>query len=69
MWQPIETAPRNEYILVWPSSSNGTASCAKWDTDSFSKRPRPYWRRLDAGLQESRLNPPTHWMPIPDPPE
>ena len=71
-WQPIETAPKDgTAILVFPPSLSGVqASIAKWDKDEYARRPKPYWKRLDAHGRAfiSREKPPTHWMPTPPPP-
>jgi hypothetical protein len=70
MWQPIETAPKDRHIIVWPPTYTGGCSCAKWDDDRYAKRPRPYWRRIDASfVSDSRGNPPTHWDDVPEGPE
>ena len=69
-WQPIETAPKDgTYILVFPPTFSNTASCARWNKDTYSKNPRPYWSRTDTSgrINVSRDNPPTHWMPVPLP--
>ena len=55
-WQPIETAPKD-----------GTVFLAFWDKDGdtryvCAKRGR---RGGPIGLQR----PPTHWMPLPEPPK
>jgi hypothetical protein len=68
-WQPIASAPKDgTYVLVWPPTYAGVASCARWDADRYAKKtPRPYWSRLDAWgrVTESRSKPPTHWMSVP----
>lgn len=70
-WQPIETAPKNVAILVYPSTwGDMIASPAKWDDDKYNRKPKPYWSRRDSRrVSESRDNPPTHWMPLPEPPK
>ena len=73
-WEKIETAPKDgTAVLVYPPTwkSNGrTCSVAVYDTDNFSKRPRPYWQRDDdmGRIGISRDCQPTHWMPLPPPP-
>lgn len=71
-WQSIETAPKGDetYILVWPPTWTGVASCVRWDRDQYAKKPRPFWRRTDdmGRISISRDQPPTHWMPLPEPP-
>ena len=71
-WQHIDTAPKDgAIILVYPATwSKMTASPACWDDDRYAKNPRPYWNRLDATrTRDSRDSPPSHWMPMPPPPE
>ncbi len=70
-WQPIETAPKDEYIIVWPPTFTGVVSCAKWNEDEYAKRPQPYWERSDdmGRVTLSRETPPTHWMPQLKPPK
>jgi hypothetical protein len=63
-WMPIETAPKNQTVVVWPPSFSGATSSAYWDDDKFAKSPRPYWVRIDASKTDSRLRPPTHWRPV-----
>jgi len=67
-WLPIETAPKDRAVLVHPAIWNDkTASIAKWESDRYSKNPRPYWRRDDdmGKVTISRENPPSHWLPLP----
>ena len=57
-WQPIETAPRGVSVLL----------CRVWDGQSSLMRVG--W--FDQGIwQDWSRNPmnPTHWMPLPKPPE
>jgi hypothetical protein len=72
-WQPIDTSPKDgTVILVYPPTwKDRTCSMAKWDTDQYATRPRPYWHRLDDMNRTtiSRNNPPTHWMPLPEAPQ
>lgn len=70
-WQPIETAPRVGRIIIWSPLYGGWPVFARWDEDSYAKKPRPFWNtdtsRSD-GLLALRERPPTHWMPLPAPP-
>lgn len=71
-WQPIETAPKDgTAILVYPATwGSQSASIATWNDDRQSKKPRPFWSRQDSiSITLSRDKPPTHWMPLPAPPE
>lgn len=64
-WQPIETAPKDERVLV---VMGGYVVIARFDKQEFKKKPKPLWRS-DAVMQISydRLNQPTKWMPLPKP--
>ncbi len=72
-WQPIETAPKDgTYVLVVPPThSSVSCSVARFDNDRYSRKPRPFWNRSDGWgrVSVSRDTPPTHWMPLPKPPE
>ena len=57
-WQPIETAPDNELMLVWQEM---TGICLR------EKRDDDFWCENNF-LDDSELEV-THWMPLPDPPE
>jgi hypothetical protein len=67
-WQSIDTAPKGKVVLLWgPTdiSDNGTITNWKMETG--------YWIR-DGWIWDGRsLRPydvkPTHWMPLPEPPE
>ena len=69
-WQPIETAPKDRYILVYPGIWTGVnCSVAEFDDNKYARKPRPYWRRLDTNsVTDSRSHPPSHWMPLPPAP-
>lgn len=61
MWQPIETAPTDcERVMVFdPTIGNGFISfCRFWNGS--------WW---EGSLATSRELFPTHWMPLPPPPE
>lgn len=67
-WQPIETAPKDQTVLVYPPLWSGrTCSIARYNDDKYCKKPAPYWHRDDDLGQKTRSRgvPPTHWMPIP----
>lgn len=66
-WRDIETAPRDGFVLLWLP---GRVRCAvgQWDNDKFSKRPRPFWN-WHTSREECRVFSPTHWMPLPPPPQ
>jgi hypothetical protein len=66
-WQPIETAPKteDEYgygppILGWDGSYMTTV---QWDPDS-----QEWWLIISGSYAEDCDWTPTHWMPLPSPP-
>jgi hypothetical protein len=61
-WQPIETAPRDgEYFLAWNGNWRGLARF--WEPNYEGDPP---W--VDETTQYI-VPEPTHWMPLPEPPE
>ena len=59
-WQPIETAPKDELILVGPTKRMGICvamhcSCDGWVTETC--------------VEWVTIYTPTHWMPLPEPPK
>jgi hypothetical protein len=65
-WQPIDTAPKDRAVLVF-SPSLGCVLC------NYSKRPSKtlgYESDWVSDCDGNRLaRQPTHWMPLPAPPE
>jgi hypothetical protein len=55
-WQPIETAPRDQFVDLW--HRDGFRVCGQWWDDEYS-----HW---GCCLDDSYF---THWMPLPDPPK
>jgi hypothetical protein len=73
-WQPIETAPKNERILLFRPSGYpwGRVVIGQYDNEQYAKQPRPHWRHdLDhiLGKREAREVQPTHWQPLPEAPQ
>lgn len=74
-WRPIETAPRDRMhmlLLFRPQAAAwGKVAPGMFNPDQYAKRPRPYWEMwLRIGsVTGSREWEPTHWMPMPPPPE
>lgn len=64
-WQPIATVPHQRgAILVWCAERRNTYT-AIWTDNGYEE---PHWEHFGGGrnhLQEE----PTHWMPLPAPPE
>lgn len=62
-WQPIETAPRDAFLLLLYNEQEGVCA-GYWD---ICERP-PRWIQVETqGITSAYMNP-THWMPLPDPP-
>ena len=59
-WQPIETAPSNKAVLLHQPDPSGSHS--GWIFIGINRKDR--WYQLP-----SRECYPTHWMPLPEPPE
>ncbi len=73
-WQPIDTAPENEPILVFvPRANRGRDSCDVVIVYRYAGGPS-YWTNggPNAGdpllFDEWDIGPPTHWMALPEPP-
>jgi hypothetical protein len=53
-WRPIETAPKDVWVLVWTPTRSTVAY----------RKAEGSWRDVGGGLFIA----PTHWMPLPPPP-
>lgn len=66
-WQPIETAPRDGRLLLvwWPEFAklygHGATVVAAWRDDM-------YWQAGNYHTFGLRNTPPSHWLPLPPPP-
>jgi hypothetical protein len=56
-WQPIATAPEDKWLLVYFQQFRDFAVCRLND--------RGVWEDED----EARYTPPSHWQPLPEPPQ
>ena len=56
-WQPIETAPLDQWVLVYAAPAHGL--------DGFICTARHH---SDGGWCVDELRHTTHWMPLPEPP-
>ena len=68
-WQPIETAPKDERVMLYYPKRGPTFGY--WNSQECATKPRPYWKhdlQYLFGIPDARQNPPTHWAPKPDPP-
>jgi hypothetical protein len=74
-WRSIkdDPPPMDEIILLYRPGAVSWMVVApgKWDAQSFNKKPNPFWDcwLKIGGAYESRKWPPTHWMPLPEPPD
>ena len=78
-WQPIETAPKDETILVYGNAKTGdqaefgqTMAVAKYamDYNFVNLGSRPLF--IYAVGHETKIDKyiwPSHWMPLPEPPQ
>jgi hypothetical protein len=60
-WQPIETAPKNAYVLVFAENTVGVARFHE-----YAYKPEGWWSW--DWEPDAREIEPTHWMPLPIPP-
>lgn len=58
-WQPIETAPKDGTRVLVADENVWMAVARNWPCNG-------YW--IEDAASGMRLNPPTHWMPLPSPP-
>lgn len=63
-WQPIETAPKDETVLLfWPASYVGAYVTGRRYRDGG-----PWKTNIDGLIETAGGRGPTHWMPLPTPP-
>ena len=66
-WQPIETAPRDGSDVL-ALFSGGNVSFVRWVFNHRTKT--TFWNDASEwDCYEYENTPPTHWMPLPEPPE
>jgi hypothetical protein len=71
-WQPIESAPKGEDKILLYCPRLGVCGPGRWSEDKYAKRPRPFWTHWGEriwGVSLVRVDQPTHWMPMPEPPK
>jgi hypothetical protein len=71
-WQPVETAPKDERILLWYPKWDGLEGVVVvgcWHRDEFGRPPQPHWTN-DSSLdwEYTYHHQPTHWRRIPEAP-
>jgi hypothetical protein len=73
-WQPIETAPKDQIIILYRPNAPWPAikvAPGKYNNDEYAKKPKPFWEIwlcIWNGKTVSRNYEPTHWQPLPEPP-
>lgn len=71
-WQPIESAPKDgTRILLFFPNDVGVIS-GEWNFERFNANPKPHFTHDQEqrwGVRHMRANQPTHWKPLPPPPE
>lgn len=73
-WQPIDTAPQDgtRVLVVYSTKIGPRVEIGQWTDERHHSRPQPHWTSGLAqiwGVVVARKNPPTHWMPLPSPPQ
>lgn len=73
-WKPIEEAPKDgSMVLAWFPTAFGRGAWlrATWDNQRYHSKPKPHWapRRAVPYATEYKANQPTHFRPLPEPPE
>jgi len=67
-WQPIETAPKNETVLLYRPGCR--VDVGRFEPERHHKRPNPYWASIFSfGVTWAKNHPPTHWRPFPASPQ
>lgn len=76
-WQPIETAPKDgTWVLLYfdgwdrPDVYEGqpTIYAGQWSTENHWRESGDWYVDWH-DLTQYHIGPPTHWMPLPDPPK
>lgn len=74
-WQPIETVPEGEHVLLWfpkGERGNGGIECATiFKGDTIHPSGMSFWTHggPNSGSDWDPEEAPTHWQPLPDPPK
>ena len=71
-WQPIETAPKDKYVLVFSESYGVCVSFYTRGIDHESDVIRDGWFSPERDNRDERMvldGTVTHWMPLPEPPK
>lgn len=67
-WQPIETAPKERgLILLWRPTTHWKVDLGCWRPNTIKAAHWGSWNAMP--IYWCIQNPPTHWMPLPEPPD
>lgn len=70
-WRPIETAPKDQNILLLRPTKYGgpRVEIGYFESEKHHSKPRPYWESMSKlSMFEKRTYQPTYWMPLPETP-
>ena len=67
-WRPIETAPRDGSGMMILGKSGVVLSPCQWETGEISEDGFWLWWQAEPEWL-TEVKDPTHWMPLPEPPE
>jgi hypothetical protein len=70
-WQPIETAPKDTPFLAYQPAREfyGVTTPAMMGVMELTAQGEPTMSHIFGYDHEERINSPTHWMPLPQPPK
>jgi hypothetical protein len=67
-WQPIDTAPKDGRVILILTERGNVYSPCQWENGEISENGFWLWWQDEPAWLTEVVNP-THWMPLPDPPE
>ena len=68
LWQHINTAPENTFILIYENGRYHIAKYELTDCDGYFDDPIMLWCFWDGWMDPEVNFNPTHWLPLPEPP-
>jgi len=70
-WRKIETAPKDGTEILLYDRNRKNRYIGYWEIQEHNTRPQPYWHNCCTyrDIMYQRTYPPTHWQPLPTPPE
>jgi len=73
-WQPMETAPKDQFVDIWDSSISERLADCRFCTPYNVRGDHPVWCNWGIvdydGIQDwVRIPTPSYWMPVPKPPK